>query len=88
MVRELEFLEPLEVSILSQRRSTEPYGCHGGGPGARGRNALRRRGTDEVRLLAPVDHIRVYPGDVLLIETPGGGGWGNAEACGMSKAEC
>jgi 5-oxoprolinase (ATP-hydrolysing) len=74
-VREIEFLAPLELSILSQRRTTRPYGVDGGEPGAAGRNTLvRASGT--VEDLGPVASVRVLPGDRLIVETPGGGGWG------------
>jgi 5-oxoprolinase (ATP-hydrolysing) len=79
VIRELEFLEPLEVSILSQRRSTAPYGLVGGKSGKRGQNLLHRVGSGEVEVLPSIAHAMVQPGDRLIIETPGGGGWGYAE---------
>lgn len=76
VVRRIEFLKQLDVSILSQRRGPyPPYGVDGGESGALGRNTIYRAdGTEEslpnqVQLLA-------QPGDVLVIETPGGGGMG------------
>lgn len=74
-VRELTFLAPLELSVVSQHRRSGPYGCAGGGAGAPGRQVLRRAngGTEELR---GVDERRVGPGDALVLETPGGGGWG------------
>lgn len=76
VVRRLEFLKPLKLSILSQRRGPyAPYGMAGGSPGALGRNTLLRAdGT--LQPLAGLVQIDVFPGDVLLLETPGGGGWG------------
>ncbi|REK11390.1 MAG: hydantoinase [Planctomycetota bacterium] len=76
VVRQLEFLKPLEVSILSQRRGPyPPYGLKGGGTGALGRNTLHRAdGTREQ--LSGCAQFRVRAGDVLVIETPGGGGFG------------
>ena len=76
VVREIEFLEPLEVSILTQRRLTRPYGLEGGSSGAAGRNVLRRAGTSEEEVLGPAAIVHVGPGDRLIIETPGGGGYG------------
>jgi 5-oxoprolinase (ATP-hydrolysing) len=76
VIREIEFLEPLEVSIISQRRTTAPYGLHGGGDGQRGRNILRRVGTDADVELLPIVSLSVHAGDRLTIETPGGGAWG------------
>ena len=75
VTRRLEFLGPLAVSLLSERRGPyAPYGLGGGEPGALGRNTLVRGGeTIELRAKA---QLQVLPGDVLTIETPGGGGWG------------
>ena len=76
MVRELEFLAPLDLSLLTSRRTTAPYGANGGQPGSPGRNLLRRASDSVFIDLPPAAQIRVAPGDVLRIETPGGGGWG------------
>ncbi len=70
VVREVEALEGCRASILSERRTVAPGGAEGGGPGAPGRNLLNGR---ELPAKATVD---LEPGDVLRIETPGGGGWG------------
>jgi 5-oxoprolinase (ATP-hydrolysing) len=80
IVRRLEFLRELEVSIVSQRRGPyPPYGLAGGQPGEVGRNALLRAdGRSEP--LAGIVQFRAQPGDVLTIETPGGGGWSVAES--------
>ena len=74
-VRELEFLAPVEVSVLTQHRVESPYGMAGGAPGARGRQRLIRAGGEEIEL-ASVDGCSAGPGDRLVVETPGGGGWG------------
>jgi N-methylhydantoinase B len=74
LVREIEFLCPATVTILSERRRTAPYGLQGGKPGARGRNVLLHLG--EERELPGKAEIRVAPGDLLSLRTPGGGGWG------------
>jgi N-methylhydantoinase B len=76
-VREIEFLCPATVTILSERRRTAPYGLQGGSPGARGRNVLARGG--ETRQLPGKAEFRVEAGDVLAIHTPGGGGWGEEQ---------
>ncbi|MFE4674288.1 hydantoinase B/oxoprolinase family protein [Streptomyces sp. NPDC056723] len=74
-VRRLRFLEPMTVSTLSQHRRVPPYGMAGGGPGALGANSVEHPdGT--VDRLAGSDSADVLPGDVLVIETPGGGGYG------------
>lgn len=83
VTREIEFLSRLRVSILSQRRGPyAPYGLDGGDAGALGRNILQRAdGTLES--LPHAAHFTAEPGDVLTIETPGGGGVGRAnEASG------
>jgi 5-oxoprolinase (ATP-hydrolysing) len=74
-VRRLRFLEPLTAAIVSSSRRVPPYGLAGGLPGAPGRNAVERAdGT--VEELPGVAQTRMEPGDVLVIETPGGGGYG------------
>jgi N-methylhydantoinase B/oxoprolinase/acetone carboxylase alpha subunit len=70
--RELEFLRPLEVSLLSERRSRAPFGLAGGGPGQPGKNLLNGRE------LPAKTSFGVEAGDRLRIETPGGGGYGAA----------
>jgi 5-oxoprolinase (ATP-hydrolysing) len=78
VVRELEFLRPLEVSIVSQRRGEyPPYGLEGGVPGAIGRNTLHRA-DGHVQQLGGQVQFTAAAGDVLTIETPGGGGFGCA----------
>ncbi|MBX3442062.1 MAG: hydantoinase B/oxoprolinase family protein [Planctomyces sp.] len=75
VVRRIEFLAPLTVSMLSQRRGAfPPFGLEGGGPGAIGRNTLVRGG--ESKSLDGSARVDVQPGDELVIETPGGGGFG------------
>jgi 5-oxoprolinase (ATP-hydrolysing) len=75
LIRELEFLAPQSVSLLTQRRASGPDGVAGGGSGARGRQILRRA-DGHAETLASLAHFEAVPGDILLIETPGGGGWG------------
>ena len=76
LVREIEFLCPVVITILSERRRAAPYGLHGGEPGARGRNLLLHDGKEQ-ELPGKVELV-VEPGDVLSLRTPGGGGWGPA----------
>ncbi len=75
VLREIEFLAPADVTILSDRRTRGPWGLAGGSPGSPGRNTLIRDGAE--RTLASKVQFQVQPGDVLRIETPGGGGWGS-----------
>jgi 5-oxoprolinase (ATP-hydrolysing) len=77
-IRELTFLEPMSLSLLSQHRVEAPYGLEGGGPGQPGRQRLVRA-TGEVEELASLDAREVGPGDRLILETPGGGGWGDVD---------
>jgi N-methylhydantoinase B len=70
IVRELVFLEPAEVTLLTERRTRAPWGLAGGGDGERGSNEL-----NGIELPAKVA-LDVREGDVLTIATPGGGGWG------------
>jgi 5-oxoprolinase (ATP-hydrolysing) len=74
-VRRIRFLEPMTAAILSSRRSVPPFGLAGGAPGAPGRNAVERAGggTEE---LAGTAEVEMAAGDVFVIETPGGGGFG------------
>ncbi len=80
LVRTVEFLAPATVSLLTERRSRGAWGLAGGADGAPGRNILRRMGEEARDIpLPPSVTIDVGPGDLLTIETPGGGGWGAPE---------
>ena len=74
LVRQIRFLTPASATITSERRQHPPYGLQGGQPGACGRNSLIR--GDEQQSLGGKVAVSLQPGDVLSIETPGGGGWG------------
>ncbi|MEU2584827.1 hydantoinase B/oxoprolinase family protein [Streptomyces avermitilis] len=74
-LRRIRFREPMTVSTLSQHRRVPPYGMAGGEPGALGANRVERAdGT--VTELGGSDTADVGSGDVLVVETPGGGGYG------------
>ena len=73
--RRIRFREAMTVSTLSGNRRVAPYGLHGGAPGALGRNRVERADGDIVEM-AGCDSVDVRSGDVLVIETPGGGGYG------------
>jgi 5-oxoprolinase (ATP-hydrolysing) len=74
-VRRIRFREPMTVSTLTSHRRVPPYGLAGGSTGALGANrVLRTDGT--VTRMAGCDSVDVQPGDVLIIDTPGGGGYG------------
>jgi N-methylhydantoinase B len=74
IVREIEFLAPTQVTLLTERRQVRPYGLRGGGPGQPGRNLLISRRT--TRALPGKAAVLVEAGDRLRLLTPGGGGWG------------
>lgn len=78
VIRELEMLRPLTVSLLTGRRGEHrPYGVAGGEPGAAGQNSWTPEGESE-RVLPATVQLDLQSGDRLKIETPGGGGWGEA----------
>jgi 5-oxoprolinase (ATP-hydrolysing) len=78
VVRRLRFLTDMEVAILANRRIVPPYGMEGGAPGAAGANWIERADGSRDDLTA-TDKRQVSAGDVFVIETPGGGGFGTAE---------
>jgi len=73
VVRALEFLEPMSAAVLSERRALGPFGLHGAPGGRPGRNRLRRGPV--LRDLPGKVRLDVAAGDVLVVETPGGGGY-------------
>jgi len=77
-VRRVLFLEPMTAAILSGHRRIPPYGMAGGKSGAVGRNSVRRADGSVVQL-GGADRIEMNAGDVFIIETPGGGGYGAPE---------
>ncbi|RMD96837.1 MAG: hypothetical protein D6814_10650, partial [Calditrichaeota bacterium] len=66
---------PMSLSVLSQHRVERPYGLEGGEPGQPGRQMVIRA-NGKVFELGPIDGCEVAPGDRLILETPGGGGFG------------
>jgi 5-oxoprolinase (ATP-hydrolysing) len=77
IVREIAFLRPMSLSVVTQRRSEGPRGLAGGGPGAPGRQWIVRAGG-RIEELGAIASAEVLAGDRFVIETPGGGGWGRA----------
>jgi N-methylhydantoinase B/oxoprolinase/acetone carboxylase alpha subunit len=75
--RELEVLVPVTASLITERRSSRPWGLNGGEPAAPGENLLVAQG-DESRAERLPDKciVQLAPGDVIRVLTPGGGGWG------------
>jgi len=78
VVRRIKFLEPMSAAILSSHRSIPPFGIKGGKPGKLGMNKVIRN-DGEVEMLHGCAEIEVQTGDVIQIETPGGGGFGCLE---------
>lgn len=77
IVRRIEFLKPLRLSILSERRGPyPPFGLNGGAPGTLGNNTLLKSGSQSTEDLGGKVSVDIGQGDVLTIQTPGGGGWG------------
>jgi 5-oxoprolinase (ATP-hydrolysing) len=76
--RRIRFLEAMTVSILSNNRRIAPFGMNGGKEGALGVNSIVRA-DGRIDSLAHVDSREVGPEDVVVIETPGGGGFGQPE---------
>jgi 5-oxoprolinase (ATP-hydrolysing) len=75
LVREIEFLEPQTVSLLGQHRTEGPFGLACGSMGKCGRQTvIRSDGAVEEQKFAA--QLEMQPGDRLVIETPGGGGYG------------
>jgi len=75
VIRRLRFLKAMSAGIISGHRRIAPYGLDGGESGACGKNLFER--TDGIKIaLAETEQFDVTPGDVLVIKTPGGGGFG------------
>lgn len=86
IIRELEFLSPMTVTVLSSHRRTRPFGQSGGAPGLAGRNLVLRK-VGKAELLSGNDRVEMEPGDVFVMETPGGGGYGDAVSSNSRAAE-
>jgi 5-oxoprolinase (ATP-hydrolysing) len=74
-VRKVRFLAPMTAAILSNNRVHAPFGLAGGKPGATGHNYVLRADGSRTEL-GPQDGAELNRGDVFVIETPGGGGYG------------
>ena len=74
-VRRIRFLEPMEAVIVASRRTVPPFGMAGGQPGAAGRQWVERA-DGRIDTMTGTDRADLAPGDALIVETPGGGGYG------------
>ncbi len=77
VIRSIQARKPLEFSFIGQHRKERPYGLHGGGAGVCGRQYVERA-DGSVHELSGSEEFSLEPGDIITIETPGGGGWGSA----------
>jgi 5-oxoprolinase (ATP-hydrolysing) len=75
VIREMKFIKPATVSIISERRKTAPYGSNGGRPGKKGVN-YHKKANGHIEKLGHREVIDMKIGDSVIIETPGGGGYG------------
>jgi 5-oxoprolinase (ATP-hydrolysing) len=75
VIREIRFLEKMEISILSQHRKERPYGLRGGGDGKVGSQWIVSN-SGIIEKLDGIDNATVLPGESVVIQTPGGGGYG------------
>ena len=75
VLRQTLFRKPLTLSVLTDRRVLQPYGLEGGEGGSRGLNLLRRANGKLVNLGGKCS-VDVNTGDIFILQTPGGGGWG------------
>ena len=75
-IRRLRFLAPMTASIVASRRAVAPFGLSGGEDGSSGRQWVTRADSTQEELPG-VARVSFKPGDVMTIETPGGGGWGH-----------
>jgi len=75
--RRIRFLRPMEAVIVASRRNVAPHGLQGGAPGAPGRQWVERA-DGRIEALKGQDRATLAAGEVLGLETPGGGGWGAA----------
>jgi 5-oxoprolinase (ATP-hydrolysing) len=85
-IRRVRFLEPMTACILANRRRVAPFGMAGGAEGGLGAARVERRdGTTEQ--LGSTGKIEMRAGDVFVIETPGGGGFGAAAPIASAHSE-
>jgi N-methylhydantoinase B len=78
LIREIELLADAQVTLLADRRNFHPYGLQGGQEGAAGRATISSPSGSKEIVLPGKCSRKISKGDILRIETPGGGGWGQA----------
>ena len=77
VIRRIRFREEMTAAILSGHRIIPPFALNGGESGAVGRNYVERN-QGNIELLESKAEVQIQPGDIFVIETPGGGGFGQA----------
>lgn len=75
IIREIKLLVDSQVTVISERRKIAPYGLFGGEPGETGKNTVIKNGKEEIKPSKFSEKLQA--GDIIRIETPGGGGYGN-----------
>jgi 5-oxoprolinase (ATP-hydrolysing) len=75
VIRRIRFREPMTVAILANSRVVAPFGLQGGCPGMVGKNYIQRS-NGRIEDLGSFGQREVHPGDAIIVETPGGGGFG------------
>jgi 5-oxoprolinase (ATP-hydrolysing) len=78
VIRRIRFLKKMKAAILSSHRKYPPKGMAGGETASTGENILKKKSGQTIELSA-ADEMEVEEGDVFIIKTPGGGGYGNRE---------
>jgi len=78
VVRRIRFLKAMNAAILSNHRRIAPFGLDGGGAGQTGLNCVERK-DGRVETLGATDSVLLEDGDVFVLKTPGGGGFGTPE---------
>jgi len=75
IIREIELLSPATISFLTERRKLSPWALQGGLPGKRGKNSVLKRNGKIIKCKSK-QRLELEQGDIIRLETPGGGGWG------------
>lgn len=84
-LRKIKFLEKMQISLLTGHRRVAPFGLKGGVSGRRGKNSIQTA-SGKIKVLKHCDQIGVDVGDVLVIETPSGGGYGTPQNSNFGKS--
>ena len=85
LIREVEMLAPVQLTLLAERRRFQPYGLQGGEEGSAGAAWVVKGGSAETTELPGKCSRQLSVGDAVRIETPGGGGWGKSQEQGRES---